>query len=433
MADIFISYAKNDRPLIIALARDLEARGYTVWWDTSLLAGQVFPVEIRDQLHAARAVIVVWSAHSVGSQWVYAEAQEAWRLGKLRPLRVEELAAHLIPLPFSVNQTDLLHDRVKLFAALPPVEVAANHDGAAELAFWEHIKASSDPEDFRDFLREFPQGRFARLAQRTLEKLERAGRVGSGLLPGSGEGFRDIDIGPEMVVIPAGEFWMGSLDSEPERSGDEGPRHKVIIPRPFAAGRYAVTFAEWDAAVADGGCGGYKPEDRGWGRGDRPVINVHWDDAQAYVKWLSEKTGKQYRLLSEAEWEYVARAGTETPFWWGSSITPEQANFDGNYVYAGGATGEYRQKTVPVKSFQANPWGLYQVHGNVWEWTQDCWNASYKGAPNDGSAWMSGDCSLHVLRGGSWYVNPWWLRSAYRNLGGRLRFGSAGFRVARTF
>ena len=177
------------------------------------------------------------------------------------------------------------------------------------------------------------------------------------------------------------------------------------------------------------------PDDRGWGRGDRPVINVNWNDAKAYVKWLSKKTGKEYRLLSEAEREYVARAGTTTPFWWGSSITPDQANYDGSAdpYKGGGAKGEYRQKTLPVKSFKPNPWGLYQVHGNVWEWVEDCWNANYDSVPGDAAPVASGDCSQHPVRGGSWQTSPSFLRAAVR-FGElpSLKNGVVGFRLART-
>jgi formylglycine-generating enzyme required for sulfatase activity len=205
----------------------------------------------------------------------------------------------------------------------------------------------------------------------------------------------------------------------------------VTISKPFAVGRFSVTFAEWDACVADGGCGGYRPADEGWARADRPVINVSWDDAKLYVQWLSKKTGKQYRLLYEAEREYVARAGTTTPFWWGSSITPEQANYDGNYTYNGGPKGECRQKTLPAKSFKPNPWGLYQVHGNVYDWVEDCYHDNYNGAPSDGSAWTAGECTYRVLRGGSWYSNPPNLRAAYRDNGNpRNRLNFRGFRVA---
>jgi len=234
-----------------------------------------------------------------------------------------------------------------------------------------------------------------------------------------------------MVVVPAGSFTMGSPESEEGRYDDEGPQHLVTIARPFAVGRFSVTFDEWDACVGDGGCGSYRPEDEGWSRGRRPVINVSRDDAKTYVSWLSKKTGKDYRLLSEAEREYVTRAGTTTPFWWGASISSNQANYNGSYI-AGGAKGRYR-KTKPVDSFEANPFGLYQVHGNVKEWTEDCYHDSYTGAPTDGSAWTSGKCGYRVLRGGSWFINPRYLRAAYRSSDfSGLRDRSIGFRVART-
>ena len=225
-----------------------------------------------------------------------------------------------------------------------------------------------------------------------------------------GQEFQECKDCPRMVVVPAGEFTMGSPANEAERSEGETQVH-VRIARSLAVGKFAVTFEEWDACVADGGCNGYRPGDQGWGRGKRPVINVSWDDAKAYVAWLSQKAGKSYRLLSEAEREYVARAGTTTPFWWGVSITPKQANFDGArepYI------GEYRRRTVPVDSFEANPWGLYQVHGNVWEWTEDCLNDSNAGTPRDGSARTSGDCSRRARRGGSWFSYPRALRAANR-------------------
>jgi formylglycine-generating enzyme required for sulfatase activity len=244
--------------------------------------------------------------------------------------------------------------------------------------------------------------------------------------------FKECDKCPEMVVAPAGSFVMGSPENEKERLNYEGPQHRVTIRKPFAVGRFAVTFDEWDACVADGACGGYRPDDQGWGRGRRPVVDVSWSDAKAYVAWLSSKTGKAYRLLSEAEREYVTRAGTKTPFWWGASITPEQANYDGHYNYDGGPTGEDRQRTMPVDSFAANPFGLYQVHGNIAEWVEDCWHKSYSGAPTDGSAWIAGDCEYRVTRGGPWFVHPFLLRSAYREKGKNDRYKGIGFRVART-
>jgi len=254
-----------------------------------------------------------------------------------------------------------------------------------------------------------------------------------GRSPRVGEAFRDCpDVCPEMVVVPAGSFLMGSPPGEEGRQSEEGPQHKVTIATPFAVGKFEVTFVEWDACVSAGGCR-HRPGDEGWGRGRRPVINVSWEDiTKEYLPWLSRKAGKTYRLLSEAEWEYVARAGTTTPFWWGASISTSQANYDGNYTYGAGAKGESRQKTLPVDSFTANPWGLYNVHGNVWEWVQDCWNSDYNGAPSDGSARTTGDCGSRVLRGGTWLELPRGIRSAMR--GGNFtpsRYNGIGFRVAR--
>jgi formylglycine-generating enzyme required for sulfatase activity len=250
----------------------------------------------------------------------------------------------------------------------------------------------------------------------------------------AGDSFKDCPNCPEMVVVPPGGFTMGSADSEPGHDASEGPKHQVTFQKPFAAGRFPVTFAEWEACVKGRGCGGYNADDAGWGRGDRPVINVSWNDAKAYTAWLSRQTGKSYRLLSESEREYVTRAGTLTPFWWGSAITPQQANYNGKYAYASGAQkGEYRAKTMPVPSFLPNPWGLYQVHGNIWEWVEDCWHENYKGAPVDGTAWTAGESCRRVLRGGSWDRIPQALGSAYRtSFSPSYRSNTIGFRVAKS-
>jgi formylglycine-generating enzyme required for sulfatase activity len=233
-----------------------------------------------------------------------------------------------------------------------------------------------------------------------------------------------------MVVVPAGSFRMGDLSGGEK---DEKPVHGVTIARPFAVGKYEVTFDDWDACVAGGGCNGYRPQDKGWGRGRHPVIYVSWDDAKAYVAWLSRKTGKQYRLLTEAEWEYAARAGTVAKYWWGGGApvcrkgARRGAKFDDD-------AGCNDTGTELVGSYAANPFGLYDMHGNVWEWVEDCWHGSYRGASGDGGAWTSGgNCKRRVLRGGSWSSTPWLLRSAIRirNSAGN-RGGSDGFRVART-
>ena len=257
-----------------------------------------------------------------------------------------------------------------------------------------------------------------------------------------GESFRDCHECPAMVIVPAGRFTMGS------ELGSEGPPRTVSIPA-FAASVHEVTFAEWDACVAAGGCAGYRPDDEGWGRGDRPVVNVGWNDAQLYVDWLTRSTGKRYRLLTESEWEYAARAGTRTPFHTGGTITPQQANFNGRWNYPAGEydeSGFYREQTVPVGSFAPNGFGLHDMHGNVWEWVQDCYNwAGYWGAPSDGSAMEGDGCKLdweaeffgvawnRVFRGGSWFDKPSNLRSAYRDSDyPNFRAFHIGFRVART-
>lgn len=248
-----------------------------------------------------------------------------------------------------------------------------------------------------------------------------------------GEVFRDGEDFPEMVVVPAGHFLMGSPSDELGYDDSQGPQHRVTIPKPFAVGRFAVTFDEWDACVAQGGGAGYRPVDNGWGRSKQPVINVSWEDAQAYLEWLRGKSGEDYRLLSEAEWEYAARAGTVTPFHSGQTITTDQANYNGNYSYGSGRKGEYRKQTVSVKTFEPNEFGLYQVHGNVWEWVEDRWHDSYKGAPDNGDAWVGGNNFARVLRGGSWDGHPRNLRSAYRfRLDAVDRYYGIGFRVART-
>ena len=242
----------------------------------------------------------------------------------------------------------------------------------------------------------------------------------------AGDVFQDCDACPEMVVVPAGLFMMGSPASEEERSDDEGPVHQVTFEQPFAVGKYEVTFAEWDACVAGGGCNGYRPNDKGWGRGRQPVINVSWKDAQAYVRWLSEETGEAYRLLSEAEWEYVARAGTTTRYFWGDNIGRNRAN-------CAGCGSRWDKQPAPVGRFRANAFGLHDVHGNVWEWTQDCGHENYRGAPADGRAWEGGNCGARVSRGGSWRsYGPRSLRSANRNTGtAGDRYYFYGFRLAR--
>jgi formylglycine-generating enzyme required for sulfatase activity len=283
-----------------------------------------------------------------------------------------------------------------------------------------------------------------------------------------GREFRDGEGLPLMVVIPPGKFLMGSRSQNLRwwgYDGQEEPQHEVRIAHPLAVGKYPVTVGEFrrfvEATRHDTGASafiwfGYEGEvtpGRGWRSpgfaqdDNHPVTCVNWNDAEAYIAWLNGRLGLDgrrdaYRLPSEAEWEYACRAGTTTPFSFGARISTEQANHHGEYVFGAEEAdyiygmydaGESRRKTTPVGSFPANAFGLHDMHGNVWEWCEDCWNENYNGAPNDGSAWTTKDCSLRVLRGGSWYERPSRLRSAYRNGSSSSdRINGYGFRLART-
>jgi formylglycine-generating enzyme required for sulfatase activity len=235
-----------------------------------------------------------------------------------------------------------------------------------------------------------------------------------------------------MMIIPAGSYMMGSPPGERGRRPAEGPQHRVDIANAFAVSRDLITFNEWDACVEDGGCRHYSPPDEHWGRGDRPVINVSWSDVRDYLAWLSAKSGRHYRLPSEAEWEYAARAGTTTPYYSGYEISTNLANYDGADYRVDGSPGVYRQMTTPVGTFPPNAFGLTDMEGNLWEWTQDCWNADYRGAPADGKARTSGDCNRRVVRAGAFNNTPAYARSAFRFWEvGELRSALIGFRVVR--
>ncbi|MFZ0790708.1 MAG: formylglycine-generating enzyme family protein [Chromatiaceae bacterium] len=314
-----------------------------------------------------------------------------------------------------------------------------------ELAFWETIKNSKEPSEFEAYLATYPNGRFARLAEIRIKALKGqpaaegegsaegtgvAGRdavsvgessasaVDTGTMPGNT--FRDCDSCPLMVVVPAGTHLMGSDTGR----ADEKPRHEVRFARPFAIGVYEITLAEWDACLREGGCR-ISPES---GADPRlPASNLSWDDARAYVAWLSKKTGQAYRLPSEAEWEYAASGGKTTAFWWGNESGKGNANCSDC-----GSEWDARGP-APVGSFASNPFGLFDTHGNLWEWTMDCMNGSYRGAPADGSAWLRGDCIARVLRGGSWNLASEYMRTTRRNHYDRdVRYYLHGFRVARS-
>jgi formylglycine-generating enzyme required for sulfatase activity len=248
-------------------------------------------------------------------------------------------------------------------------------------------------------------------------------------VPGAVTEFKDCAGCPHMMIIPAGEFTMGSPPAEQQAEA----QHRVTIATPFAVSKFEITFDDWDVCVRDGGCDKTRPNDESWGRGRHPVIHMSFDTAKTYVTWLSRKTGKTYRLLTEAEWEYAARAGTTTTFAFGDTISPSSANYNAS-TDGSGPSEENRQKTLPVGSFPPNAFGLHDMHGNVSEWVEDCFHNDYtEKAPADGSAWVEGNCTGRVLRGGSWEDSDAELRSAARV--GEYRYNSSyvdGFRIARS-
>jgi len=269
------------------------------------------------------------------------------------------------------------------------------------------------------------------------------------LKPGGRQAFKDCPHCPEMVLVPAGRFLMGSTDEE-ERAGPPEEQVAIDIPRPFAVGRFAIMRDEFAAFVAatarriEKGCFVVAGEtlqrdpkrtwrDPGFAQdGRHPAVCVSWNDAKAYVAWLSQLTGKSYRLLSESEREYVTRAGTATPFWWGKTISTDRANYNGTVAYGGITGGPWRRATVPVDAAVPNPWGLFHVHGNVWDWTEDCWAMANTFNPGTGAARTSGDCGLRVMRGGGWGNFPHTLRAARRSREPPdARLNTVGFRVAR--
>jgi formylglycine-generating enzyme required for sulfatase activity len=386
MSDIFICYSRTDSVIANKLADQLRTEGWSVFLDVQTRVGRRWHKEIEREMHAARAFVVLWSAQSRESDFVLEEAEYGKRKGILFPAFIGRVES---PYGFSRIQT-------------------------ADLIGW-----TGDPSH-------------PGLAQ-LLEPL-RLQLNGLGTLPKPGESFRDKlkdgGEGPLMVVIPAGEFVMGSPPEEPEHRDTEGPQHPVRIARPFAMGVYAVTFDDYERFASATKC--ETPGDAGWGRGRRPVINVAWDDARAYCAWLSEQTAADYRLPSEAEWEYACRAGTTTPFHFGERLSTDQANFNGNYTYAGSAKGQYRGQTTPVGSFPPNAFGLHDMHGNVWEWCQNTWHGNYAGAPADGSAWETEGARSRVLRGGSWGSGPRGCRAAGRFGDAPVdRSSGIGFRVCR--
>jgi len=270
----------------------------------------------------------------------------------------------------------------------------------------EHLAKQPPPKEPPVRVREPP----AKTFEFNVVKINACGRVISNTRQQAKYLVEDLGNGVtlEMVYIPAGAFLMGFPNNEVSREDREGPQHRVTLPT-FWMSKFQITQAQWQAMM------GTNPS---YFKGSLqlPVENVSWEEANAFCLKLSLKTGKTYRLPSEAEWEYACRAGTTTPFYFGETITPELVNYNGNYNYVAGPKGVYREKTTPVGSFPPNDFGLFDMHGNVWEWCADVWHDNYHGAPTDGSVWETGgDHSYRLLRGGSWHDNAVWCRAAYRS------------------
>ena len=401
---------------------------------------------------ATRAAIRGWQTSRGATATGYLDAAGASELGVPVPAAALSTAASSSP--------DALAPTI---AASPP----AAELNRAEVVFWESVRESTDPADFDDYLARWPAGIYARLATNRLAALREVASAAPAAVdpPGAwepGEVFRDCPTCPEMVVVPAGEFLMGSDRRDEESRDDEWPRHRVTVGG-FALGVHEVTRNEYEAFVAATGrgsadrCRAFDADDGRWEwrsgaswrspgypqAGDHPVVCVGWEDAQAYARWLSAETGEAYRLPSESEWEYAVRAGTTTRRYWGDDP-------NGGCAYANGADRTFEARvdvrtmvaactdgvvwTSPVGVYEPNAFGLHDTLGNVWEWVEDCWHDDYDGAPRDGSAWTwGGDCGRRVVRGGSWGNAPTTLRSAYRSWGDAgVRDYNVGFRVART-
>ena len=414
---IFLAHANENKPQILQLYAALKDSGFEPWLDEKeLVPGRLWKEEIPKAIRGAGVFLACLSSRSVEK---IGYVQNEFRLALSAYAERPPGSIYLVPVRLDDCQVPDLQ--------IPDRGLSLRDIHWADL--WQKDGLDRLISALPDALR---AGAVDEVSAKEATTQSSAVSTGQEREPLSV--FRDIDAPwcPEMVVIPAGRFVMGSPESEAGRFDDEGPPHFVTIAEPFALGRYPVTFEEYDEFAASTGRG--PPGDQGWGRGRRPVIDVSWDDAEAYVDWLSQRTGQPYRLPSEAEWEYACRAGTTTPFHFGLTISTDQANYDGTYTYGSGKKGVHRKQTMPVGSFPANGFGLHDMHGTVWEWCADVWHDSYEGAPADGTAWVEGgDQSRRVLRGGSWFRDPRNLRAAGRGRNGPgVRNFNVGFRVART-
>lgn len=447
MAEVFLSYSRVDRPTAQIIAEALEAEGFSVWWDKILRAGQTYDEVTETMLRESHVVVVLWSQTSVKSTWVRAEATQGQRNCVLVPAMIEDAER---PIMFELTQTaDLMGwqgDRsderwtgfvedLKRALEKPKPSVGAAKDPAPD-----HSPVAKPP----------PQKPAAPVTQAPVAAAVEPKPVPAPSAPpkktssnsiplmigalavvgiGGWFGYQAMqngddpvletpreadapicDVCPEMVSLAGGTFLMGSPDNEANRTGNEGPQREVTLPA-FSISKTEVTWDQWQKCVDAEGCGAAQ----GRGGGSDPVTGVSWNDASAYASWLSEVSGQTYRLPSEAEWEFAARGGTNTAYWWGAS-------YPGQGVISGSARD--------TSGLPANAYGLVGMLGNVREWVADCYVNNYVNAPSDGRAVTSGDCNRPVVRGGSFKTG-----AAEHRAASRARFRKStkdsglGFRV----
>lgn len=373
MANIFLSYAREDIDKIRQLATALKQQGWSVFWDSALLAGQDFHDQIEQEIDRAGCMIVAWSAASRKSAWVKGEAI----IGERRSILV----------PIKIDLVD------------PPINFISLH--TENFANW---NGDINSDEFNKLLRAVESKIRTRSVSSKLETDPVATPSQNLSKQGSNTSIvsKLIYIEPKMVLVPAGCFEMGS-----NVISNEQPIHTVKVAKSFSIAQYPVTFNEFDLFV--NAMNQKIPSDEGWGRGNRPAINVSWMNASAYATWLSEVSGKAYRLPSEAEWEYAARAGCKELYLWGNNASDAE-------IFAWFANNS-EQKTHPVGEKKPNSWDIHDMVGNVWEWVEDCWHKSYMEAPNDASAWCTpheNNAFQRSLRGGSFRDTQETLRSACR-------------------
>ena len=437
---LFYSYSHRDEELRKKLEDHLAALRWSgmiaEWHDRNIDVGEEWAKEIDRNLSSADIILLLVSASFIASAYCWSvemkKALERHDKGeaKVIPVILRPCSWHITPFAklqaaptdarpvtsWSDQDIALYDVAVKIERAVTDFQKQRRRTAEQAQQLAEEVQEQADAD-----------------ARRVAEQEQREW-LGQPLSQATGAArfadfavFRDVKEPwcPKMVALPVGEFLMGSPEDEEGRFNDEGPQHRVTIGRRFAIGRYPVTFDEYDYFCE--ATERKKPEDKGWGRSRQPVVVVSWRDAVAYCAWLASKTGQPYRLPSEAEWEYACRAGTTTRYAFGDAITPKDANYSESNL----------GKTAEVGSYSPNAWGLYDMHGNVWEWVEDIYHDSYKGAPTDGTAWIDSEgensSRNRVIRGGSWYISPRDLRSANRNwIVPGNRYNILGFRVART-